>query len=161
MRKIVFLDFDGVLNSQKYDRARGLYDSFLDETRLVLLKKLVNMTGAEIVLTTTWRYHWSKMDNECDSVGRSINYIFQKNGLEIADKTPEIADIERAEEIRTWLSLHKGEYDAFVIIDDLVFNWGELQDNVVKTSFTKGYGLEEEHIEAAYRILSRTANYQR
>ena len=29
--KIVFLDIDGVLNSQAYDRVRGLYDGVIDE----------------------------------------------------------------------------------------------------------------------------------
>ena len=36
--KIVFLDIDGVLNSQAYDRVRGLYDGVIDESRLPLLK---------------------------------------------------------------------------------------------------------------------------
>jgi len=57
--KVIFLDFDGVLNSVKYDRKRDWNKlTFIDESRLPLLKQIVDSTGAVIVLSTTWRNHW-------------------------------------------------------------------------------------------------------
>ena len=37
MRRIIFLDIDGVLNSVKYDRERTDKEGNIDETRMVLL----------------------------------------------------------------------------------------------------------------------------
>ena len=57
--KVIFLDIDGVLNSIKFDRLRmrdGRSD-FIDESRLPLLKQIVDSTNAVIVLSTTWRVH--------------------------------------------------------------------------------------------------------
>ena len=56
--KILFLDIDGVLNSRAYDCRRNWNDKTnIDETRLPLVKEIVEKTGAEIVLTSTWRRH--------------------------------------------------------------------------------------------------------
>ena len=54
--KILFLDIDCVLNSREYDCRRNWNDQTnIDETRLPLVKEIVKKTGAEIVLTSTWR----------------------------------------------------------------------------------------------------------
>lgn len=74
MRKIVFLDIDGVLNSEKYDRQRTAQDGNIDETRLVFMKELIDYTNADIVLSSSWRKHWSRNAEECDAIGR-IYYI--------------------------------------------------------------------------------------
>ena len=78
MRKIIFLDIDGVLNSVKYDRERTEKDGNIDETRMVLLKELVDGTNAEIVLSSSWRKHWSIDDSDCDNIGRELNSTFDK-----------------------------------------------------------------------------------
>lgn len=59
--KIIFLDIDGVLNSRAYDRKRNWNEQTdIDETRLPLIKEIVDATGAKIVLSSTWRQHWNK-----------------------------------------------------------------------------------------------------
>ena len=59
--KILFLDIDGVLNSRAYDRKRNWSElTNIDETRLPLVKKIIDKTGAKIVLISTWRRHWDK-----------------------------------------------------------------------------------------------------
>lgn len=56
--RVIFLDFDGVLNSAVYDRTRDLTkNTSIDETRLPLLKQIVDRTNAKIVLSTSWRKH--------------------------------------------------------------------------------------------------------
>ena len=54
--KVIFLDIDGVLNSGAYDRRRNWNElTDIDESRLPLVKQIVDQTGAVIVLSSTWR----------------------------------------------------------------------------------------------------------
>lgn len=56
--KVIFLDIDGVLNSRTYDRKRNWNEQTdIDETRLPLIKEIVDATDAKIVLSSTWRQH--------------------------------------------------------------------------------------------------------
>ncbi len=64
--KIIFLDFDGVLNSKQYHSERDIQKcEFLDISRLNLIKKIVDATGAEIVLSTSWKHHWDQQYIHC------------------------------------------------------------------------------------------------
>ena len=150
--KIIFLDIDGVLNSDIYDRQRGYSDSNIDATRLPLLKRLIDETGAKTVLSSSWREHWSKEEDKMTAVGREIADTLRSGGIELYDKTPVMSS--RGEEISHWLSQHP-ETEGFVILDDNIFGWGGLSDNVVRTSKSIGRGLEENHIEDALRILGK------
>lgn len=80
--KILFLDIDGVLNSREYDRKRNWNEQTdIDETRLPLVKEIIDKTGAKIVLISTWRSHWNRDVNLCDEDGMYINRLFSKYGL--------------------------------------------------------------------------------
>ncbi len=151
--KVIFLDFDGVLNSVQYDRSRRDDQGNIDETRLALLKELLERTQAEIVLTTSWRTHWEKEKSRCDSIGDEINAVFERWGLAIFDKTPEINGADRALEISTWLQTCSQQVTGFVILDDFAFGWGALAPHVVKTNDRIGRGLERVHIEKALALL--------
>lgn len=72
-------------------------------------------------------------------------------GLVLTDKTPVLGD--RSDEISAWLRAHP-ETESFVILDDIVGNWGKLEPNLVQTSHRIGRGLEEEHVIKAIRILN-------
>ena len=79
--KIIFLDIDGVLNSRAYDRKRNWNEQTdIDETRLPLIKEIVDATNAKIVLSSTWREHWDREPNRCKEDGRYINKFFAKYG---------------------------------------------------------------------------------
>ena len=59
--KVIFLDVDGVLNSDEYfDRIQNLdiegIESDIDINKVKLLKKAVDTTGAKVVLSSSWRY---------------------------------------------------------------------------------------------------------
>ena len=155
--KVIFLDFDGVLNSVKYDRRRDYGKlTFIDESRLPLLKQMVDSTGAVIVLSTTWRNHWNKDKSLCDETGCHIIKLFEKYGLSIYDKTPFLGVLaERHDEIKDWLTYCGETVESFVIIDDYSFGWADLSDRFVKTNPNLGYGLEEEHVQKAIAILNR------
>ena len=61
MRKIIFLDIDGVLNHQAAHEAGECTYDYIEHyqkfsvTSKTLLNKLINQTGAEIVISSTWR----------------------------------------------------------------------------------------------------------
>ena len=152
--KLIFLDFDAVLNSYRYDKQRGCNDGNIDETRMPILFRIVAQTGgADIVLSTSWRKHWSADPNEIDFIGKEIEALFQKYGLKILDKTPVSENNDRAQEIRMWLTDHP-YVENFVILDDIRFGWGDLQPHVINTNYRIGRGLEESHMEAAIKLLN-------
>lgn len=155
--KIIFLDIDGVLNSRAYDRKRNWNEQTdIDETRLPLIKQIVDATNAKIVLSSTWREHWDRQPSRCKEDGRYINKTFSKYGLTVFDKTPNLGiHALRSDEIRKWLNDCKEYIESFVILDDYRYGWGDLSDNFVKTEPNFRMGIEEEHVERAIEILNR------
>ena len=156
--KIIFLDIDGVLNSRAYDRKRNWNEQTdIDETRLPLIKEIVDATNAKIVLSSTWREHWEKEPNLCKEDGRYINKTFVKYGLKVYDKTPNLGICAmRRDEIHKWITDSGETIEAFVIIDDYRYGWGDLFGNLVKTDPNFGLGIEEEHVRKAISILNNT-----
>lgn len=151
--KIVFLDVDGVLNSVRYDRQRGADEGNIDRSRLPLLKRLIDKTQAQIVLSSSWRKHWDADGARLDGVGREMVALFAEYGLSIYGKTDCLDGNDRAEEIRAWLAEH-ADTEEYVILDDIAFGWGaELQAHLVRTDPRIGWGLGDAHIDKAIAIL--------
>lgn len=143
MMKVVFLDFDGVLNSERYVRNCGEYGVVIDPSRMQLLKQIIEATGAKIVLSTSWREHWTK-------TGTQINDIFEAYELEIFDKTPKLGG-RREKEIEAWLNEFPN-VENFVVLDDRFLYAEFLKGHFVKTA---NYleGLDEENVDLAIQIL--------
>lgn len=154
--KILFLDIDGVLNSREYDRRRDWNEqSNIDKTRLPLLKRIIESTGAKIVLISSWRSHWNSDGALCDEAGRYMNDLFAEYGLFIFDKTPDLGrGAGRKDEVAAWLSAHAGEVENFAILDDCAFGWEELSDSYIHTNPHFGMGLEEEHVVETVKLLN-------
>ena len=149
--KVVFLDIDGVLNSVAYDRERTQADGNIDQSRLPLLKRLVEETGARVVLSSSWRKHWDRDSSLRDGIGSELDRTFLDAGVPLFDKTPEAGS--RAEEISLWLEAHP-QAARCVILDDAFGGWGALGPHVVKTDSRIGRGLEERHVAEAIKKLS-------
>lgn len=153
---VIFLDIDGVLNSWQYDHLyKTESNGNIDETRLPLLKRLVEGSDAKIVLSSSWRKHWSHDRSQCDSIGIELEETFSKHQLSIFDKSPVLPSNDRAEEIKLWLNQNK-PISHFVIIDDIRFGWSDLEGHVVNTNARIGRGFEEKHILKALQILNGT-----
>ena len=154
--KILFLELDGVLNSREYDSKRNWNEQTdIDETRLPLVREIIDNTGAKIVLISTWRSHWNRDENLCDEDGIYINSLFSKYGLAIYDKTPDLGLLsKRKDEVKAWLAEHTGEVERFAILDDYRFGWDGLSDFYIHTNPNYGLGLEEEHVEKAIVLLN-------
>lgn len=149
--KVIFVDFDGVLNSDKYVANCGYYGVVIDPSKMVLLKNITESTGAKIVLSTSWREHWNKDDSLCDETGKLINSIFSQYGLEIYDKTPKLY-MRRETEIKSWLDINSG-VEKFVVLDDAFLNADFMNDFFIKTSNLHG-GLDENDAAKAIKILN-------
>lgn len=135
--KVIFLDFDGVLNSDEYfERTKDdkINRSEFDVNSLKILREIISLTDAKIVVTSTW-----KVLRRFDKVKEYL----KSQGILVYDTTRKI-DFKRGEEIRDYLSSHK-DISEFVIVDDEVFpDFNELTKYLVKTDFYSG-GLKEEY----------------
>ena len=149
--KVIFLDFDGVLNCEKYIQSCEENGVIIDPAKMLLLKKLINATEAEIVLTTSWREHWDKHISKCDNIGIKINEIFKKYDLEIFDKTTKLKSSREAE-IKDWLNKNI-EVGDFVVLDDAFLSADYLDGHFVKTSNYFG-GLDKNDVKKAIEILN-------
>ena len=64
MKKIIFLDFDGVLNTEHYQGLlqyqgkswQDKYGAFFDPNAVKQLKRIIDATGADIVVESSWKY---------------------------------------------------------------------------------------------------------
>lgn len=149
--KVIFLDFDGVLNSKMYFETHSSVGLAIDPTRVDLLKRIVLGTNAKIVLSTSWRAHWDKEDSLCDDVGREINKIFAEKDLTVFDKISG-DNRSRYEKVADWLANHP-TVTNFVVLDDTPFEKGVLKNHFVLTSTLRN-GLDEADAETAIRILN-------
>ena len=148
--KVLFLDFDGVLNSQDYRDSYGSMGAGIDKSKMPLLKKLVDTTDAKIVLITSLREYRDKNSDKCDYFGKVINETFAEYGLEIYDKTPVSESGMREDDIRDWIC-ENSDIENYVAIDDGALFAKFLVGHVVQPKD----GIEKEHAEKAIEILSR------
>ena len=139
---VVFLDIDGVLNHEKLLKNNGGIDA-LDPESLKLIEKLVEETGANIVITSVWRLSHSL--NWIQHMFKSLGFAYPERLIGVTMNLP---GEPRGNEIKLWL--RQVPVDGFVILDDDSDMPG-VQDLLVKTSFKTG--LTKKHIERAKNML--------
>ena len=161
--KVVFCDFDGVLNCAK-STSRAPFPDLnvwyvgLDSNKLRNLVKIIQETNAKIVLTTTWREHYEiGAYKQMDPVGKYINNKFRMFNLKIYDKIIDGKRFNRGKGVKIWLEQHP-EVTDFVILDDedMGYFWVDYkgyEPHFVKTLWD-GHGLTENCANAAIRILN-------
>ena len=149
--RTIFLDIDGVLNGDLFISTDDKPGILIDNTRLDLIKQIVDATGAKIVLSSSWKEHWEKVEKECDETGKEINAIFASCGLKIYDKTIKYHN-DRKKEIVDWLKAHP-DVTNFAVIDDSPFEEGILTDHFVLTSRLR-YGIDRDDARKAILILN-------
>ena len=136
--KVIFLDVDGVLNSDEYfDKIKNLningIQSEIDVEKIKLLNIAINETKAKIVLTSSWRYTRNAQE---------LKKLLSEYGIS-TDSTPFIQN-ERGLEIKQYLSEHP-DVEDFVIVDDEIFDSynDELVKKLVKISNGNGHNFGE------------------
>lgn len=164
--KVIFLDVDGVLNSNRST------EPTIAEDMVKRLAHIARKTGASIILSSSWRYEYVRHINpELDYYDKDIDHlitILKKYGLEIADTTP-LSYINGANarpyEIRTWLA-GRANVKRFVILDDDFWHWNYLNDFVVCTMHMAlggitTYGLTDDDVQKAIDILTGKTSIQK
>lgn len=138
--KVIFLDIDGVMN----DASTLMTDDRPHEPHLSLLKQIVNETGAEIILSSSWRFYVD--------LTNQVKERLATVGLKLSGITTDLSS--RGKEILKWLEEHP-ETTNFVILDDEYHNFKScgLKNNLVKTDFSTG--LREVHVKKAIKILNQ------
>ena len=158
--KVIFLDVDGVLNSDEYfEKVFNLIKSGakiqgiernIDVNKVKLLKEATDLTDAKVVLSTSVRY---------SQMGEMIKELLLKCGISVISETPFLNN-ERGKEIREWLGEHT-DIEDFVILDDEVFSSydEELLKKLIKISNgdgkNAGEGLSKKDIEEIIKRLGR------
>lgn len=140
--KVLFLDIDGVLNSENwfeymqycikndmYNRVLNFVEindehikrklSMVDDRAIANLNRIVEDTGCKVVLSSSWR-------SSRESDNALTEYVLKLKGFkyELYDVTPRIWTKEfgtqRGEEIQLWINEEskKNEIESYVILDD-------------------------------------------
>ena len=139
--KVIFLDVDGVLNSARDGYSINLENDYHFE----MLKKIVDATDANIVLSSSWRIGFSVLSLP----EKNLIERLEKYGMKIMDFTPCMTGT-RGDEIREWLS-NNGPVESFVILDDEGDMAEFKETNLVKTNTS--IGLQEKDVDKAIEIL--------
>ena len=175
--KVLFLDIDGVLNSENWfayriycvknnmvnilmnfvdtdDRNIKHKLTTLDDRAIANLNRIVEETGCKVVLSSSWR---SSIESE---------NIFTQNLLklkgfkyEFYDATPRLwfsdFSIRRGEEIKFWLDKEseKHEIESFVILDDDSDMLPEQMNNFIHVDGQ--VGLTDRDVLTAIEILNK------
>ena len=158
--KVIFLDVDGVLNSEvSREQERNNFGNWMEhevsDMHINNLNKIVDATGAQIVLSSSWRFDHPKAtgrDFIADPLMKILDRKLKAVGLDIIDVTPDLRGKIRGAEIQDWLDRHS-EVERFVILDDDVDMMEEQKPFFVNTTFKNG--LTEEMANKAIEILNK------
>ena len=152
-RKFIFLDCDGVLNNSYTSTKTVTGWTFVEDYLIQHLKKIIDATGAEIILSSSWRWgYWSSGKDRLDYL--ELIEKLADFGIFIKDITPAFSSNDREAEILWWLE-HQINYSTFVILDDDECYFSILYPNVVITD--KSLGLTTKEVDKAIEILNREA----
>ena len=152
IHRVLFLDFDGVVNipyefgTPEYNDAmdRGVYDFFRPEI-VERLNTLIHEYDLHIVISSSWRFSGIQFCQ--DSLW---NAGFDRDVV-IEGLTPLTDDFRpRDEEILDYLEAHP-EISSVLILDDIPMR--ELKDYAVQTIFEEGYSKSCD--QTARAILNR------
>ena len=122
--KIIFLDVDGVLNCE-YTHTKGMSLFPIDPYMVLLVDRIVQATGAKVVLSSSWRYH----PESAAIVKKSVDFI---------DVTPmNRGTSSRGTEIKAWLDAHP-DVTKYAILDDNTDMLTAQMPSFFKTDWDKG-----------------------
>ena len=157
--KVIFLDVDGVLNCQDTEETCGDYIG-IEDTKVILLKQIIDATGAIIILISSWKEGWISNPNFKITQDELATYLDEKlatQGLVIKGKTFD-GNSNRGKGIIRFIDKQKEigiNIDKYIILDDEMFDYLEVDiaEHLIKTSFCEN-GLEPENVKRAIEALA-------
>src|SRR5271170_150041 len=178
--KVLFLDFDGVLNSYRFmleERGMGRTGvAGLDPKAMTHVNYICGKTDAMIVVSSSWRYGRTLGELKdilsavgCTAIVRDVTpqpheiangklaTAFAEQGMNLTEEEAKrtlIIARGRGHEIDAWLRVWSEveDIESFVVLDD-DSDIAPHEDRHVKTEFHSG--LTSEHVPMALEILSR------
>lgn len=134
---VLFLDIDGVVNSEATLRKAGGGIVGIDPYLAFLIGNMVDDLGLKVVLSSSWR-HWP---DGMKTVSQQVCPLIDKTGDEPynevgADPIKEF-HTQRGREIKKWLNAHP-EVLRYAIVDDDSDMLPEQLPNFFKTSWKTG-----------------------
>ena len=167
MNRIIFLDIDGVLNSNFWNdfHQREISDGTLvDVEKVKLLSMLVKRTNAKIILHSGWKYWFDQDLKPLRLEAENLVMLLKKEELLLGGVTPDHSTEEirrnkkfslvKASEILAWLAEHK-DVDNWVVIDDLDLHSKEIEMHQVKTDPNLGLTIDDVY-KAEKMLLSQS-----
>lgn len=170
LRPVVFLDIDGVLNSHTFFRSRVTPEqaaemragpvvlrgddeqarAMIDPAAVEHLNTLIEKSGAEIVISSTWRHAFTM-----GIIRRALHANGFRHNRSIIGQTPSYGrGGDRGHEIQQWLDEANPAPDRFVILDDNE-DMAHLRGHLVRTHYVDG--LKAEHVATALARLATPA----
>lgn len=167
--KIIFLDFDGVLNTEHYQNLlqyegkawQDEYGAFFDPEATLQLKRVIEATHADIVVESSWKYlgldamqeMWEARNMPGRIIGITPSSVSNNWSL-----TANLEDIDSAVghckgvEIASWLTEYATQGTQYVIIDDEYVILDSQQNHLILTNPYEG--ITHELADKAIAILN-------
>ncbi len=140
--KVIFLDVDGVLNDNNPSNSK------VQEDKAELLKEIADTTGANLVLSSDWRYCWDKPDADFTILVETL----RKFGMGLFSKTPITKHGYRGAEIYQWINeWDVDKIEKIVILDDQD-DMKPYMDRLIQTLYNQG--LRKNDVERAIKLLN-------
>lgn len=138
-RNILFLDYDGVVNTPIWDESgtRCCYGSPMNNKvnnfqAVQWVSEFCQKFQYDIVVTSTWRFG--------QNYAKCLVNGGLRNGIQIVGRTPYLGT-KRGEEIKAWLNEHP-EVENYIIFDDDA-DMGDILDHLVQCDACYGFGLRD------------------
>ena len=169
MKKIIFLDFDGVLNTEHNQNMhmyhgkpwKDKHGAFFDPDAVAELKRIVEETGADIVIESSWKHLGLEAMKQMWSDRNMPGNVIDVTPSSASDKWLLNADLDDVDpgrtqwkgvEIASWIADNLHEDARYVIIDD---EYVILDSQLPHFILTNPYdGITPELADRAIKILN-------
>lgn len=133
--KIIFLDFDGVLNTEHYQNLlrcckkpwQDKHGAFFDPESVEQLKRIVDATNADIVIESSWKYLGLEAMQEMWTVRNMPGHVIDITPSTVSDSwllSSDLGEITptmghcKGIEISSWLTDNASHSTKYIILDD-------------------------------------------
>lgn len=169
MKKVLFLDLDGVLNTERNVRAlqnegkpvTDEYGYLFDEAAVNNLALIIKQTGARIIISSSWKFlgldklqsMWEKRKLAGKIVGMTPNKSSDDFLLDVdLEKSDDIYLMCKGQEIKEWLAGNADANIRYAILDDEQCVLEEQKAHFVQVDSRTG--ITEENAVDVIRMLS-------
>ena len=170
MSVILFLDIDGVLNSERQhnhcvETGEAYVDNFgyaFDPEAVANLKKIVDETGADIVISSSWKFWGLSTMRELWTSRGLPGKLLDVTPNNLSDEMLLSVDLDtmmlpagKGSEIKEWLDTKGSEVTNYVILDDVPDMLPEQESHFVQID--PRIGITKEDADKIFTILTGKA----